>query len=96
MWLKKLIVTDFIKEKIWEKHQVSRLEVEECLVNRRHVRLKHAKNLARSVVLSATQNGRLLKIILEFQGQGRYFLVTALEMEPREKRRYGKKIKGGS
>jgi uncharacterized DUF497 family protein len=96
VWLKKLIVADFIKEKIWEKHQVSRLEVEECLVNRRNVRLRHKKNPARSIVLGATENGRLLKIILEFQGQGRYFLITALEMEPKEKRRYGKKIKGNS
>lgn len=68
MWLRKLIVADFIEEKIWEKHQVTRLEVEECLVNRRSVRLRHAKNPTRSVVLGATPNGRLLKIILEFQG----------------------------
>src|SRR5262245_35181035 len=40
--------------------------------------------------------GRFLKIILEFHGQGRYFLVTAMDMELKEKRRYGKKITGRS
>jgi hypothetical protein len=47
-------------------------------------------------VLGATQNGRLLKVILQYQGQGQYFLVTAMDMESKEKRRYGKKIKGHS
>jgi len=96
MWLKKLIVADFIEEKIWEKHQVTRVEVEECLLSQRSMRLRHRKNPVRSVVLGDTQVGRFLKIILEFHGQGRYFLVTAMDMEPKEKRRYGKKIKGYS
>ena len=46
------------------------------------------------VVVGATHTGRLLKIILEFQGKGRYFLVTAMDLNPKEKRQYGKKIKG--
>ena len=96
MWLKKLIVADFIEEKIWEKHQITRAEIEECLVNQRSMRLRHKKNPVRSIVLGVTQVGRFLKIILEFHGQGRYFLVTAMDMEPKEKRRYGKRIKGRS
>ena len=96
MWLKKLTITDFIEEKIWEKHQVTRAEVEECIINRRSLRLRHPKNPVRSIILGATDKGRLLKIVLEYHGRGRYFLVTALEMDAKEKRRYGKKIKGHS
>ena len=96
MWLKKLTITDFIEEKIWEKHQVTGAEVEECVINRRSLRLRHPKNPVRSILLGATDKGRLLKIVLEFHGQGRYFLVTALEMDAKEKRRYGKKVKGHS
>jgi uncharacterized DUF497 family protein len=96
MWLKKLIVKDFIEEKLWEKHQVTRGEVEECLVNRRSIRLRHKRNPVRLIVLGVTQGGRLLKIILEFQGRGQYFLVTAMNMEPEERKQYGKKVKGHS
>jgi len=96
MWLKRLIVEDFIEEKLWEKHQVTREEVEECLVNGRSIRLRHKRNPVRLVVLGATQSGRLLKIILEFQGRGQYFLVTAMNMEAEERKRYGKKVKGHS
>jgi hypothetical protein len=96
MWLKRLIIADFIEEKIWEKHQVTGVEVEECILSSRSLRLRHPKNPARNIILGATVRGRLLKIVLEFHGQGRYFLVTALEMDAKEKRRYGKKIKGHS
>jgi hypothetical protein len=96
MWLKKLIVESFIEEKLWEKHQVTREEVEDCLSNRRSIRLRHKKNPVRVVVLGVTQNARLLKVVLEFQGRGQYFLVTAMNMGPEERRRYGKKIKGSS
>lgn len=96
MWLKKLIVEPFIEEKLWEKHQVTREEVEDCLRNRRSIRLRHKKNPVRVVILGVTQRARLLKVILEFQGRGQYFLVTAMNMEPEERRRYGKKVKGAA
>lgn len=96
MWLHKLIVRRFIEEKIWEKHRVRRHEIEEALAHRRAVRLRHRKDPVRSVVIGATQGGRLLKIVLEFQGGGSYFLVTAMDLDAKEKRHYGKKIKGRS
>ena len=96
MWLQKLIIRGFIEEKIWEKHRVRRHEVEEALTHRQAIRLRHKKEPVRSVVIGATQGGRLLKIILEFRGKGSYFLVTAMELNAKEKRHYGKKIKGRS
>ena len=94
VWLNKLIVKDFIEEKIWEKHRVKQHEVEEALTHRQAIRLRHKKNPVRLVVIGGTQTGRLLKIILEFQGKGRYFLVTAMDLNAKEKKHYGKKIKG--
>ena len=96
MWLQKLIIRGFIEEKIWEKHRVRRYEIEEALTHRQAIRLRHKKDPVRSVVIGATQGGRLLKIILEFQGKGYYFLVTAMDLNAKEKRHYGKKIKGHS
>ncbi len=94
MWIGRLIVEDFIEEKIWQKHRVRRYEVEEALTHRQTIRLRHRKDPLRSVAIGATQTGRMLKIILEFQGKGRYFLVTAMDLTLKEKRQYGKKIKG--
>ena len=96
MWLNKLIIRKFIEEKIWEKHRVKRQEVEEVLTYRRAIRLRHRKNPVRVIVVGATQARRLLKIILQFHGRGRYFLVTAMELNPKERKQYGKKIAGGS
>ena len=94
MWINRLVIEDFIEEKIWQKHRVRRYEVEEALTHRQAIRLRHRKEPLRSVVIGATQTGRMLKIILEFQGKGRYFLVTAMELGPKERKQYGKKIKG--
>jgi hypothetical protein len=96
VWLQKLIVEPFIEEKIWEKHRVKRYEVEEVLTHRHAIRLRHRKDPVRTVVIGATQGGRLLKVILEFQGGGHYFLVTAMDLNTKEKRGYGKKVKGHS
>lgn len=94
MWINGLVIEDFIEEKIWQKHRVRRYEVEEVLTHRQAIRLRHKRDPVRIVVVGATHTGRLLKIILEFQGKGRYFLVTAMDLTHKEKRQYGKKIKG--
>jgi hypothetical protein len=96
LWLSRLIVKAFIEEKIWEKHRVTRYEIEEALTHRRAIRLRHKKNPVRVVVISATLARRLLKIVLQFRGKGRYFLVTAMDLTARERKQYGKKITGYS
>ena len=96
MWLNKLIIENFIEEKIWEKHRVKRQEVEEVLAHRQVIRLTHKKDPVRVVIIGATQARRLLKIILQFHGRGRYFLVTAMELNPKERKQYGKKLTGRS
>jgi hypothetical protein len=96
LWLSGLIVKAFIEEKIWEKHRVTRYEIEEALTHRRAIRLRHKKNPVRVVVISATLARRLLKIVLQFRGKGRYFLVTAMDLTARERKQYGKKITGYS
>ncbi|MGH7810588.1 MAG: hypothetical protein ACREP5_09965 [Candidatus Binatia bacterium] len=92
LWLSKLIVTVFIEEKIWQKHRVRRYEIEEVLAQRQTIRLRHKKDPIRIVVVGATQARRLLKIILQFHGRGRYFLVTAMDLTSKERKQYGKKI----
>jgi len=96
LWLNQLIVTAFIAEKIWEKHRVRRYEVEEVLAHRQAIRLRHKRDPVRVVVIGGTQARRLLKIILQFQGRGRYFLVTAMDLTGKERTRYEKKIAGHS
>ena len=94
LWLNKLIVKAFIEEKIWEKHRVTRYEIEEALTHRRAIRLRHKKAPVRVVVMGATRARRLLKIVLQFHGRGRYFLVTAMDLTAKERKQYGKKITG--
>jgi len=96
LWLNQLIVTAFIAEKIWEKHRVRRYEVDEVLAHRQAIRLRHKQDPVRVVVIGGTQARRLLKIILQFQGRGRYFLVTAMDLTGKERTRYEKKIAGHS
>ena len=96
LWLDKLIVKAFIEEKIWEKHRVRRHEIEEVLAHRQAIRLRHKQNPVRVVIIGATQARRLLKIILQFHGKGRYFLVTAMDLTAKERKQYGKKITGHS
>jgi len=96
LWLNKLIVKAFIEEKIWEKHRVRRHEIEEVLAHRQAIRLRHKKDPVRVVIIGATQARRLLKIILQFYGSGRYFLVTAMDLTAKERKQYGKKITGHS
>jgi uncharacterized DUF497 family protein len=96
LWLNKLIIENFIEEKIWEKHRVKRQEVEEVLAHRQAIRLTHKKDPVRVVIIGATQARRLLKIILQFHGRGRYFLVTAMDLNLKERKQYGKKIAGRS
>jgi hypothetical protein len=94
LWLSKLIVTAFIEAKVWEKHRVTRYDIEEALTHRRAIRLRHKQDPVRVVVMGATIAGRLLKIVLQFHGKGRYFLVTAMDMTTKERKQYGKKIAG--
>ncbi|MSP38305.1 MAG: hypothetical protein EXR70_07430 [Deltaproteobacteria bacterium] len=96
LWLNQLIVTAFIAEKIWEKHRVRRYEVEEVLAHRQAIRLRHKQDPVRVVVIGRTQARRLLKIVLQFQGRGRYFLVTAMDLTGKERTRYEKKNAGHS
>jgi len=44
--------------------------------------------------MGATLAGRLLKIVFQFHGKGRYFLVTAMDVTAKERKQYGKKIAG--
>ena len=94
LWLSKLIVESFIEEKIWDKHRVTRSEIEEALAHRRAIRLRHRQHPVRVVVISATLSGRLLKIVLQYHGKGRYFLVTAMDLTAKERKQYGKKVTG--
>jgi hypothetical protein len=96
LWISKLIVTAFIEEKIWDKHRVKRHEIEEVLAHRRTIRLRHRKDPIRVIIIGVTLAHRLLKIILQFHGRGRYFLVTAMDLTTKERKQYGKKITGRS
>jgi len=44
LWLSKLIVTAFIEENVWEKHRVTRYDLEEALTHRRAIRLRRKQD----------------------------------------------------
>ena len=80
--------------KLWQKHQVSQDEVEEVfdnsprfdLVAKGHVK---GENFYRA--LGQSDGGRYLAVFFVHKGAGRALVVSARDMDGKERKRYGKK-----
>jgi uncharacterized DUF497 family protein len=76
--------------KIWRKHNIRMAEVLEVCGCRRPLFYRvGSKSYA---VLGQTEAGRYLLVILKRVGKEIYSLVTARDMEDRERRRYQKSL----
>jgi uncharacterized DUF497 family protein len=93
IWIKcPLIWSQAVVDKIWVKHRVSPEEVDEAVSGDK---LFCRKSRGSSyLLLGRAVNGRYLFIVLKKRGkESRYKVVTAREMQLKEKRYYKKETK---
>jgi hypothetical protein len=81
-----------IEEKIWIKHQVTVDEMEEALFNR-HIEKRKPGDLRRRYIYGRTDAGRYLFIVVEQLSPRHFFLLTAMDMDKGERKKYGKRLK---
>jgi uncharacterized DUF497 family protein len=87
-----LEVTLEIEEKIWIKRQVTVDEVEEALLNR-HIEKRKPGDQKRRYIYGRTDAGRYLFIVVEQLGLRHFFLLTAMDMDKGERKKYGTQLK---
>ncbi len=83
-----------VVEKLWWKHQVTIEEVQEAFANRPRVeRMEkgHHKGEDVYVAFGQTDAGRYLTIIFIYKLDHHALIITARDMIPKERRRYGRK-----
>ena len=81
-----------VVDKIWVRHRVSPEEVDEAVFDDRPFWRKCGADSY--LLFGRAINGRYLFIVLKRKGKGRrYKILTAREMEPKEKRYYKKQAK---
>ena len=87
-----LEVAPEIEEKLWVKHRVLVDEVEEALLNS-HIEKRKPGDQKRRYLYGRTTAGRYLFIVVEQLGPRRFFLLTAMDMDRGERRKYGTRLK---
>lgn len=87
-----LEVTPEIEEKLWVKHRIVVDEVEEALLNF-HLEKRKPGNQKRRYIYARTDAGRYLFIVVEQLAPRRFFLLTAMDMDKGERRKYGPRLK---
>lgn len=83
-----------IEEKLWEKHHVSREEVEQVFESnpRFHFTEKghvHGEDVYRAI--GQTENGRYLVVIFIYKSDQAALVISARDLTAKEKKRYAKK-----
>jgi hypothetical protein len=87
-----LEVTPDIEEKLWVKHRITVAEVEEALLNP-HIEKRKPGDHKRRYVYGRTDGGRYLFTVVEQLSPRRFFLLTAMDMDKGEHRKYGPHLK---
>lgn len=90
-----LEVTPEIEEKLWVKHRISVDEVEEALFNF-HIEKRKPGDQKRRYIYGRTDAGRYLFTVVEQRAPRRFFLLTAMDMDKGERRKYGPRLKKNS
>ncbi len=84
-----LIWTQAVVDKIWQKHRVTPEEVEEAILDDKLICLKGASNSY--CVYGQAVSGRYLFTVVRKKDKGaRYKVITARDMQDKEKRYYKK------
>ena len=81
-----------IEEKLWVKHRVTVEEVEEALFNP-HIEKRKPGDRKRRYIYGRTDAGRYLFMVVEQLGPRHFFLLTAMDMDKGERRKYGTRLK---
>jgi len=87
-----LEVTPEIEEKLWVKHRVVVDEVDEALLNP-HTEKRKPGDAKRRYIYGRTNAGRYLFIVVEQLKPRHFFLLTAMDMDKGERRKYGARLK---
>jgi uncharacterized DUF497 family protein len=84
-----LIWTQAVVDKIWQKHRVTPEEVEEVIYNNKPI--CHKGTSSSYCIYGQAISGRYLFIVIMKKGKGAlYKIVTARQMQDKEKRYYEK------
>jgi hypothetical protein len=87
-----LEVAPEIEEKLWVKHRMTVDEVEEALLNP-HIEKRKPGDQKRRYVYARTDGGRYVFIVVERLSPRHFFLLTAMDMDKGERRKYGPRLK---
>ncbi|MGH7960342.1 MAG: BrnT family toxin [Candidatus Binatia bacterium] len=85
-------ISPAIEEKLWIKHRVTVEEVEEALLNP-HIEKRKPGSRKRRYVYGRTESGRYLFMVVEHIALRRFFLLTAMDMDQGERKKYGRQLK---
>ena len=88
-----LIIPFEIEQKLLWKHNVNAYEVEEVFQSRPHIRLMekgHIQGEDLYLALGQTEAGRYLSIFFINKGEGKALIISAREMDAKERKRYDK------
>ena len=93
--IKKIRWDEFNATHIWERHNITREQVEEaCYGESRFIKVEETYN-NRLLVLAPRGNNQLLAVVLVPEGNGVYYPVTARPTKRQERNRYTSWRKGG-
>ena len=83
-----LVWDSFNEAHIWERHQLTRAEVEEVAYGPpENLYVRHTYG-SRFLVIGPNANRRLIVLILAPQGSGKYYPVSARPADRKERRQY--------
>jgi len=89
-----LIWHQFVEDKLWTKHRVTRSEVEEVFDGQPRYRFMEGGDYAGEDVYAAfgrTQAGRYLTVFFIYKSNCKAIPISARKMTERERRSYGRK-----
>ena len=87
-----LEIAPYIEEKIWVKHRITIDEVEEAVRNP-HIEKRKPGDDTRRYIYGRTNGGRYLFVVVERLRPRHFFLLTAMDMDKGERRKYGAQLK---
>jgi len=94
MRVKEVIWLPEVDDKLWEKHHVTVVEVEEVLFGKPHVRFVeqgHQQDEDLYAAYGRTEAGRYVIVFYVLKRGGRALVISARDMDDKERRTYGRR-----